>query len=48
MRKYKKTLICPKCKSKNIARYQNGMPVMDPEMERDLDKGNIVGWLLCY
>ena len=42
MRRYKKNLICPKCQSDNIARYQYGMPVMDPEMERDLDKGKVV------
>ena len=47
MRKYKKTLICPKCKSKNIARYQYGMPVMDPDMERNLDKGKIVRGGCC-
>ena len=42
MKKYKKKLICPKCESDNIAIYQYGMPVMDPDMERDLDKGKVV------
>lgn len=40
-RRYTK-IISPKCQSNNISRYQYGMPVMDPDMERDLYKGKAV------
>ena len=36
------TLVDQKSESDNIARYQYCMPVMDPEMERDLDNGKVV------
>ena len=42
MKRYYAKLKCPKCESDNIARYQYGMPVMDPDMERDIEKGKVV------
>ena len=39
---YKKKLICPKCKSENIAEILYGLPAFDDELEKDLESGKIV------
>ncbi len=35
-------LSCPQCKSTNIAKILHGLPVMSPELQKDLDDGKVV------
>mgnify|MGYP001191086227 FL=1 len=33
---------CPNCGKNNIAKYLYGMPAMDEELRKDIDKGKII------
>ena len=42
MTKKKKYTVCPACGSHNIARYLYGMPVMDEELERNIENHKVI------
>ncbi len=34
-------ILCPSCKSKNVAKYLHGMPAFSKKLERELKQGKI-------